>query len=47
VILEGIHFRHVQGLTVGDGDYDYIGPMVPVLVDRGLAALQGQVGARG
>jgi len=38
VILEGIHYRHVHGLTVGGGDYDYIGPMVPTLVERGLAA---------
>ena len=38
VILEGIHCRHVHGLTVGGGDYDYIGPMVPTLVERGLAA---------
>jgi hypothetical protein len=36
VILEGIQYRHVHGLTVGGGDY--IGPMVPTLVERGLAA---------
>lgn len=36
VILEGIHYRHAQGLTVGDG-FDDIGPMVAPLVERGLA----------
>ncbi|MDH6521935.1 aminoglycoside phosphotransferase (APT) family kinase protein [Streptomyces sp. SAI-135] len=40
VILEGIHFRHQQGLTVGDG-FESIGPMVPELVARGLAHLHG------
>ena len=38
VICEGIHYRHVNGLTVGDG-FDKIGAMVPDLVQRGLAAL--------
>lgn len=38
VILEGIHFRHRQGLTVGEG-FEAIAGMVPLLVDRGLAAL--------
>ena len=38
VICEGIHYRHVQGLTVGDG-FDRIGVMVPELVRRGLSAL--------
>jgi aminoglycoside phosphotransferase (APT) family kinase protein len=40
VICEGIHFRHVQGLTVGEG-FDRIGALVPEIVRRGLAALEG------
>ncbi len=40
VILEGIHCRYVQGLTVGDG-FDRIGAVVPPLVERGHAALAG------
>ena len=39
VICEGIHYRHVQGLTVGDG-FEQIGALVPELVRRGLAALE-------
>jgi aminoglycoside phosphotransferase (APT) family kinase protein len=38
VICEGIHYRHVQGLTVGEG-FDRIGTLVPPMVRRGLAAL--------
>jgi aminoglycoside phosphotransferase (APT) family kinase protein len=38
VILEGIYFRHVQGLTVGEG-FDHLGDLVPTLVERGRAAL--------
>jgi aminoglycoside phosphotransferase (APT) family kinase protein len=38
VICEGIHYRHAQGLTVGDG-FDRIGALVPGIVHRGLAAL--------
>jgi aminoglycoside phosphotransferase (APT) family kinase protein len=38
VICEGIHYRHVQGLTVGEG-FDQIGMLVPEIVRRGLAAL--------
>lgn len=38
VILEGIHHRHSQGLTVGDGFAD-IGSMVEPLVARGLALI--------
>jgi aminoglycoside phosphotransferase (APT) family kinase protein len=38
VILEGIHYRFVQGQTIGDG-FDRIGEVVPVLVADGLAAL--------
>lgn len=40
VILEGIHFRHQNGLTVGEG-FESIGAMVPQLVQRGLAHLEG------
>ena len=38
VICEGIHYRHAQGLTVGEG-FDQIGTLVPEIVRRGLAAL--------
>ena len=38
VILEGIHYRHVQGLTVGEG-FDRIGSLVPEIVRHGIAAL--------
>jgi hypothetical protein len=37
-ILEGIHYRYVQGQTVGAG-FDRIGEIVPGLVRDGLAAL--------
>jgi aminoglycoside phosphotransferase (APT) family kinase protein len=37
-ICEGIHYRHVQGLTVGEG-FDRIGALVPEIVRRGLVAL--------
>ncbi|MBC6461314.1 phosphotransferase family protein [Actinomadura sp. HBU206391] len=39
VISEGIHFRHLQGKTVGEG-FAEIGGMVEPLVARGLATLQ-------
>ena len=38
VICEGIHYRHVHGLTVGEG-FDRIGALVPEIVRRGLDAL--------
>ena len=38
VILEGIHYRYVQGQTVGPG-FDRIGGLVPGLVEHGRAAL--------
>ena len=38
VILEGIHYRFVQGQTVGAG-FDRIGEVVPPLVALGLTAL--------
>ncbi|AWB91660.1 phosphotransferase family protein [Aeromicrobium chenweiae] len=37
VILEGIHFRHSQGQTVGTG-FDGIGDMIVPLIDAGRAA---------
>ena len=38
MICEGIHYRHVHGLTVGEG-FDRIGALVPEIVRRGLDAL--------
>ncbi|MFB9429362.1 phosphotransferase family protein [Streptoalloteichus tenebrarius] len=38
VVLEGIHYRHSQGRTVGAG-FDRIGEHVPALVAGGLATL--------
>ncbi|MFI5955506.1 phosphotransferase family protein [Cryptosporangium sp. NPDC051539] len=37
-IFEGIHYRSLQGMTVGEG-FDRLGPLVPALVERGHAAL--------
>lgn len=37
VILEGIHYRHSQGQTVGSG-FDGIGDAIHPLIDAGLAA---------
>jgi aminoglycoside phosphotransferase (APT) family kinase protein len=39
VICEGIHYRHSNGLTVGEG-FDRIGGLVPDIVRRGLAVLE-------
>jgi aminoglycoside phosphotransferase (APT) family kinase protein len=39
-IFEGIHFRSRQGLTVGEG-FGRLGELVPPLVERGHAALDG------
>jgi aminoglycoside phosphotransferase (APT) family kinase protein len=39
VICEGIYYRHINGLAVGEG-FDKIGAMVPELVLRGNAALR-------
>lgn len=39
VILEGIHYRHTLGKTVGEG-FGVIGDMVQPLIDRGLAQLE-------
>lgn len=38
VILEGVHYRYVQGQTVGEG-FDTVGRMVGPLVEQGHAAL--------
>ena len=38
-ILEGIHFRHLRGQTVGPG-FENIGPAVNPLLDAGLTALK-------
>jgi hypothetical protein len=38
-MCEGIHYRYLRGLAVGDG-FDRIGAMVPELVRRGLAELR-------
>jgi aminoglycoside phosphotransferase (APT) family kinase protein len=40
VILEGVHYRFVQGQTVGEG-FDTVGEMVGPLVRQGHAALEG------
>jgi aminoglycoside phosphotransferase (APT) family kinase protein len=40
VILEGVHYRYVQGQTVGAG-FDTIGGLVGPLVMRGHEALEG------
>jgi aminoglycoside phosphotransferase (APT) family kinase protein len=40
VILEGVHYRYVQGQTVGEG-FETIGNMVGPLVVRGHKALEG------
>jgi aminoglycoside phosphotransferase (APT) family kinase protein len=40
VILEGVHYRFVQGKTVGEG-FDTIGNLVGPLVMRGHEALEG------
>lgn len=39
VILEGIHYRHTHGQTVGEG-FDAVGDLVVPLIDAGLAALK-------
>ena len=40
VILEGVHYRYVQGQTVGEG-FETIGNLVGPLVRRGHEALEG------
>lgn len=39
VILEGIHYRHAQGQTVGAG-FDGIGDMIAPLIDAGRTAIR-------
>ncbi|MFD8994105.1 phosphotransferase family protein [Streptomyces abikoensis] len=39
VILEGIHYRHALGRTVGTG-FDRIGELVPPFIDNGLTTLR-------
>lgn len=39
VILEGIHYRHAHGQTVGTG-FDGIGDMIAPLIDAGRAAIR-------
>ncbi|AGL20903.1 phosphotransferase family protein [Actinoplanes sp. N902-109] len=39
VILEGVHYRFVQGQTLGEG-FDAVGAMVPALVAQGHASLE-------
>ncbi|MEU4803797.1 phosphotransferase family protein [Actinosynnema sp. NPDC023587] len=41
VIVEGIHFRHTTGKTVGAG-FDRIGRLTAPLLRRGLAATEGE-----
>lgn len=41
VVLEGIHYRYVQGQTVGRG-FDTIGALVPGVAHRGLDYLNGR-----
>jgi len=38
VVAEGIHFRHTQGKTVGEG-FERFGAMAPALVEQGLKVL--------
>ncbi|HVD63236.1 MAG TPA: phosphotransferase family protein [Lapillicoccus sp.] len=47
VILEGIHYRHVHGQTLGEG-FAGIGAMVEPLVEMGLGSMQqDEAGRRG
>jgi aminoglycoside phosphotransferase (APT) family kinase protein len=39
VILEGIHYRHLHGQTVGEG-FDEVGAAVEPLLQAGLAAVK-------
>ncbi|MFC5817560.1 phosphotransferase family protein [Nonomuraea harbinensis] len=43
VILEGIHYRHLRGQTLGQG-FDQVGEAVRPLLAAGLAALDGRSG---
>lgn len=44
VILEGVHYRYVQGQTVGEG-FDTVGAMVAPLVAQGHESLDGTLEA--
>ena len=39
VILEGIHYRHLHGQTVGAG-YEHVGALAEPLAEAGLTALK-------
>ena len=39
MILEGIHYRHAHGQTVGAG-FDTVGAIVEPLVEAGLASIK-------
>jgi aminoglycoside phosphotransferase (APT) family kinase protein len=41
IVLEGIHFRYTNGQTVGAG-FDQIGELVPPLLEKGMAAINGE-----
>jgi aminoglycoside phosphotransferase (APT) family kinase protein len=41
VIAEGIHYRFIQGKTVGEG-FSHLGAMVPPLVALALDSLNGR-----
>ncbi|WP_042417678.1 phosphotransferase family protein [Streptacidiphilus anmyonensis] len=43
VIAEGIHYRFIQGKTVGDG-FSHLGAMVPPLVALALDTMHGKAG---
>lgn len=43
VILEGVHYRYVQGQTVGEG-FDTVGALVAPLVAQGHESLDGTLG---
>jgi aminoglycoside phosphotransferase (APT) family kinase protein len=43
VILEGIHFRHTKGQTVGDG-FDSVGQVVVPLLEAGVHELSKTLG---
>ena len=42
VILEGIHYRHLHGQTVGAG-YEHVGALAEPLAEAGLAALKEHI----
>jgi aminoglycoside phosphotransferase (APT) family kinase protein len=42
VILEGIHYRHLHGQTVGAG-YEHVGALAEPLAEAGLTALKEHI----